>query len=193
MRTLVIVLMLAVHGLPALARPFCYNIAYGPEYSLFMSQNATAITDLVTCGITCQGNLPGRLNAEFRGGFGEISTTRMSYNEFSLLYKICEDDHQFLGLGPSLLTYENILNKTSGSSIRASKYNIRVRWARIFSPIWGFYLQAGGPDIPSFDVGWLAYFDEYLGDFNVRMGYRELHFGPASVMRGPYLASSIYF
>lgn len=186
-------MMLAVHGFPALARPFRYNIAYGPEYFYFTSRNAAASADLVTCGITCRGNLPGRLNAEFRGGFGEISTTRMSYNELSLLYKFSENSDQFIGFGPSLLTYENILDKPSGSSIRSSKYNLRFRWARILSPIWGFYLQVGGPDIQSYDIGWLAYFDEYLGDFNVRAGYRDLRFGPESTMRGPYLASSIYF
>jgi hypothetical protein len=188
MKTLITLLCLILLGAPILARPYHYNVAYGPEYFYFSSSKSGTRADLVTCGIVCNGNIFGRLNAEFRGGVGEISNTRISYNEISLLYKIANHPDSFFGIGPSFLTYENVLDKTSDLKIHSRELNARIRWAR-----GGLYCSAVGPATISYDLGWIAYFDESLGDFNIRLGYKEIKFKEGSSMKGPYIASSIYF
>jgi hypothetical protein len=193
MRIIHAFLLLTLLCTSSLARPFHYNLAYGPEYFYFSSNKAGISSNLVTCGIVCSGNIFDRINMEFRGGVGEISSTKINYNEFSLLYKTSNDPHSFLGLGPSFLTYENVLNKSNNTNIISKELNVKIRWAQVIAPLWGLYAQAVGPNNLSYDIGWLTYFDEYFGDFNIRFGYKEIKFPDESSMRGPYIASSIYF
>lgn len=178
---------------PALARPFEYNAAYGPEYFYFSSSKTGTSANLLTCGIVCRGNILDRFNAEFRGGVGEISSTKISYNELSLLYKTSGRSGSFWGLGPSFLTYDNILDKTSGLKIHSRELNAKFVWAQAIDRTWGYYLSAVGPATASYDLSLIAYFDQNLGDFNVRLGYKSLKFSEGSSMSGPYIASSIYF
>ncbi|MBN2058342.1 MAG: hypothetical protein JW782_06070 [Candidatus Saganbacteria bacterium] len=192
MKKLCLTLCLLCLAVPALARPFDYNVAYGPEYFSFSSSNSTAKADLVTCGVTCAGELAG-FQAGFRGGFGEISTTMISYNETFLLYMFDKSPESFLGLGPAYFNYENTLDKAADVKFRNAELNAKLKWARIMAPIWGFYAELTGPQTVSWELGALAYFDERLGDFNVRLGYRELRFSNDATMRGPYIASSVYF
>ncbi|MBU0672972.1 MAG: hypothetical protein KJ732_08105 [Candidatus Margulisbacteria bacterium] len=193
MKFLSIALLVILIAAPSLARPFSYNLAYGPEYFSFSSKKGNTQSSLVTCGIVCSGNIFKRLNAEVRGGVGEISTTKINYNEISLLYKTADDPDSSLGIGPSYLTYNNILDKATNVNFEIHQLNARIKWARSFSPIWGMYLNVVGPNILSYDLGWLAYWGDDYGDFNVRLGYKELKFNGEDSMRGPYIASSIYF
>ena len=193
MRAICIILLIFLAGSPVLARPFQYNISYGPQYLFFNSAQGSTSAELLTVGVFCQGTLYGRLKAEFKGGTGEISTTRMSYNETALLYRVIDTDEQILSLGPAYLNYLNILNKTSNAQINDQEFNAKLRWARLFGPIWGFYFNATGPNTTSYDLGWLAYWDEYFGDFNVSLGYKEIRFKDNSTMKGPYVSSGIYF
>jgi hypothetical protein len=141
----------------------------------------------------CAGNILNVLNTEIRGGFGEISSTKLNFNEVSLLYNIANRSNHFLGLGVSYLTYNNSLDKTNNINIEKQALNAKFQWEYSFSSILGLYLRATGPWIWSYELGWLAYFDKDLGDFNLRMGYKELRLDEESSMSGIYVASSIYF
>ncbi|MFC1540684.1 hypothetical protein ACFL4J_01445 [Candidatus Margulisiibacteriota bacterium] len=188
MKIFLTLLSLILLCVPTLARPYQYNAAYGPEYFYFSSSRAGTSADLVTCGLVCSGNIFERLNAEFRGGVGEISNTRISYNEISILYLAANGPDRFFGIGPSFLSYENILDKSSSAKIDSQELNAKICWAQ-----GGLYCSAVGPTTVSYDLGWLAYFDEYLGDFNLRLGYKDIKFKEGSSMKGPYIASSVYF
>jgi len=193
MKFVCLLLLLFLVYSPVQARPFEYNISYGPQYLLFNSSQGSTSAELLTVGVFCRGSLFGRFTAEFKGGTGEISTTRMNYNELALLYRITDNDNEILSLGPAYLNYLNILNKTSNIQINDQEFNAKLRWSKLFGQIWGFYFNATGPNTTSYDLGWLAYWDEYFGDFNVSFGYKEIRFKDNSTMRGPYISSGIYF
>lgn len=193
MRSFSLFLALIMLAVPTFARPFQYNIAYGPQYLFLSSSQGAASAELLTVGIACEGTLYGRLKAEFIGGTGEISTTRMNYNETALLYRLIDSDSEVLSLGPTYMNYLNVISKSGSTQINDQEFNAKLRWAKLFGRIWGLYLNATGPTTASIDIGWLAYWDEYFGDFNVSLGYKEIRFKDNSTMRGPYISSGIYF
>ncbi len=140
-----------------------------------------------------RGNIFSTINAEFRGGTGEISTTRISFNEISLLYNAIYTPTYYLGYGISYLTYNNILNKASNTAINQSELNAKIQWQQSFSDLWGFYLKLVGPNMIGYDLGWIAYFDKDLGDFNIHAGYKNVSLSGNSSMQGIYMASEVYF
>lgn len=193
MRSLLLLLTLMVISAPVLARPFDYNFSLGPEYFYFSSQTTNTNANLVTCGLICRGNLFKVINAEYRGGFGEISTTKMNFNELSLLYDVAGSPDRFLGFGLSYLDYNNTLDKTNNINVRAQKLNAKVQWEQSVSPLLSFFGKIFGPQMLGYDLGWQAYFGKNNGDFNIVLGYKDLKLNESSSMKGPYIASSVYF
>lgn len=176
-----------------MARPFDYNFTIGPEYFYFSSNLANVSANLVSCGIICNGNLYERWNLEFRGGVGEISTTKMNFNEISALYNTEYSPSSYFGIGTTLLSYDNIINKATNVSFSLAKLNAKMQWEHSFSPLLGFYGKVVGPTAWGWEAGWLTYFNRDYGDFNIVLGYKDLRLSENISMRGPYIASSVYF
>lgn len=193
MKTILIFLLTLLFCTPSLARPFDYNFYLGPEYWVTSSTKANASANLVTAGFIFRGNLYKLLNAEFRGGVGEISNTRMYYNELSLLYTPVNLPNNCLGYGLTLLTYNNVLDKTTNNTVNEQDLAIKVQWEYSFSDLWGFYLKGLGHQIWSYEVGWLVYFDPDFGDFNLSIGYKDLQLNSQSTIKGAFIASNVYF
>lgn|GEM_PF-2778421 len=193
MKYFFVAILLAFFCIPCFARPFQYNLAYGPEYFYFTSTNLNTRANLVTCGLVLCGNIYNNFNLEFRGAVGEISTTKMNYNELSLLYTPVNTPNSSIGYGITFLNYNNILDKNTNVSIDFQAFNAKLQCAHYFAPLRGFYLSLIGPNAWSYELGWLTYFGERNGDFNIRLGYKALRLTNNSTMCGPYIASSIYF
>jgi hypothetical protein len=193
MKTIVALLLLTYLAIPALSRPFSYNFSLGPDYWITSSNKGGTTASLVTAGFRCQGNIFKNFNAEFRGNVGEVSTTRLSYSEFSVLYNVLATSKKNIGCGFSLVSCENVLVKSTNNTIQARKLNLKFQWEQSFSNFWGFYFQAMALGFSGVDFGWLGYFDQELGDFNVRLGYKQLQLDQVNTMNGLYFASSVYF
>jgi hypothetical protein len=190
---LIFILSLTLFCAPALARPFAYNFTLGPDYWAVFSRKADIQANIVSAGFRMRGTLFDRWNAEFRGNVGEISTTRISFNEISLLYKVANQPDRALSIGPVFVTCNNILVKASNTAIHEQRVCARLQFERGFSDLWNFYFNALALNAWGYDAGWLAYFGRRYGDFNIRVGYKMLQFDQVNVMNGMYAASSVYF
>lgn len=193
MRTIYAFLLLTLLCTPSLARPFDYNFYLGPEYWLTSSTKANISSQLLTAGFAFRGNILRLLNAEFRVGVGEISNTKMYFNELSLLYTPLNAPNNFLGFGASLLNYRNILVKTNNTIVKEQDSAFKFQWEYSFTPLLGFYLKALGHRMWGYEIGWLAYFDKNFGDFNLSLGYKNIQLNNESAIKGAFISSNIYF
>jgi hypothetical protein len=192
MKILLLALLILTLSTPIFARPYQYNFSLGPDYWATSSNSGTINSALVTSGFAFRGNL-FNLNAEYQGGFGEISSTKITYNDFSLLYNAINDPNHFLGLGVKYSSVRNTLSKSNSTSMHSANLNAKLHWEYSRSPLFGFFVRAFGPNIWGYDIGWLFYFDKDLGDFNLRFGYRSYNLENLGSMNGLYIASAVYF
>ncbi|NQT30339.1 MAG: hypothetical protein HQ596_07185 [Candidatus Saganbacteria bacterium] len=193
MKALFVILILIFLVSPSLGRPFDYNFSLGPEYWASSSSKSGTNSSLVTGGFAFSGNIRNKINAGFSGAIGETGTAQLSFSDISILYNQIYQPDLFLGYGISLLTYNNVLNKTTDVKIDTQQLDAKLSFGKSFSSTFSLLLSLVGPSIWGADVGLLAYFDPDFGDFNFIVGYKYLRFDEDSTIGGIYLSSSIYF
>lgn len=110
-----VVLFLTLLSLPSLARPFAYSLNLGPNYWLTNGRKAGIESNLLTCGFSCSARLPGKIEAEYSGGYGVISNSQTSFNEISFLYNLIDRNNLFFGYGILYTNYNYTLDKEPGS------------------------------------------------------------------------------